>query len=108
MSTANIEILADQILAEEVPPGHGFDVDLITLIERVYYSSNQPGWFGRSVEATMNRFGLGSIEVRRSSVGGRPEYWRNSTDLIANQALYKQNLAAQENAVAKGKSKRRN
>lgn len=83
---------AEVILAENVPPGQKFDVDLQTLVQRVYIAPSQPSWFKEMLETMMIQSGFGSPMVIQSSVGERPEYWRYSDDLIRNQELHQKNL----------------
>lgn len=60
-----------------LPAGLPVAVDLDILIERVYVSPNQTGWFKSLIESTLAKYGYRKKPVEWSQMGRKPEYWRD-------------------------------
>lgn len=65
----------------DIPAGFPVSVDLNILIECVYVSPNQTGWFKSLIESTLARYGYGKKLVKWSRMGQKPEYWRDPRTL---------------------------
>jgi hypothetical protein len=59
--------------APDSSPGHAVHADLSSLIERVYISPLAQPWFGQTIEAANEHFGL-ACPVERSQLYDRPLY----------------------------------
>jgi hypothetical protein len=56
------------MLGEELPPGLHVPVDLDILIDMIYVAPDAPDWLEETVDEITDTYGLGSAEVKKSSL----------------------------------------